>query len=254
MASDEGEVGPESDGDVRLDVEELENGLRGEHAALAIDGRVMAAVAIVEVAGLEVDDADEHGNEDSVLIVDGHRIVQFGGNDLWGESLLGDSAEQIDGDGHGERSGDALAADVAHAEAETVVLEEEVVEVTAHFLGGHNGSVKVYIAAVGKSRESTGHHRHLDVACDAQFTVDALFSGGRVSQLVVGLTQFLHLLASAEVIEDEEGEGDEDDGQGGLYLQVQLGEAQIFGLVFRPCHVNLCGILVGHLLHLSGVG
>ena len=244
MAAFEGEVGPESDGDVRLYFEEAEDGLRGVHAALAIDGRVVAAVAVVEAARLEVDDADEHGDEDGVLVVDRHRVVQLGGDDLGGESLLGDGTEQVDGDGHGERGGDALAADVAHAEAEAVVLQEEVVEVAAHLLGRHDGGVEVYVAAVGECGEGTRHHRHLYIACDAQFTVDALLGGGRLGQLVIGVAQLLHLLAAAEVVEDEEGNSDDDDDHGGLYLQVQVGESQVLGLVLRPRHVKLRGVLV----------
>ena len=214
----------------------------------------MTAVTVVEVAGLEVDDADKHGDEDGILVISGHRVVQLGGDDLRGEALFGDGTEQVDSDGHGERSGDALAADVTDAETKAVTLEEEVVEVAAHFLGGHDGSVKVDIATVRECREGAGHHRHLDITCDTQFAVDTLLGSGRVSQLVVGLAQFPHLLAAAEVVEDEEGESDEDDGYSSLYLQVQLGEAQVFCLVFRPCHINLCSILVGHLLHLGGVG
>ena len=109
VASNEGVVGPESDGDVGLDVEEAEYGLRGVHASLAVDRWVVAAVTVVEVAGLEVDDADEHGDEDGILVISRHRVVQLGGDDLRGEALFGDGTEQVDSDGHGALAGTIVA-------------------------------------------------------------------------------------------------------------------------------------------------
>ena len=101
----------------------MEDGLRGVGTSLTVNGRVVAAVAVVKAPGLEVDDADEHGDEDTALVVGGHGVIQFGGYDLGGQSFLGDGAEQVDGDRHRERGGYALAADIADAETEAVVLE-----------------------------------------------------------------------------------------------------------------------------------
>ena len=80
--------------------------------------------------------------------------------------------------------------------------------------------MEVYVATVRECGEGVRHHRHLNVASDAQFAVDTLLGCGRVGQLVVGMAQLLQLLATAEVVKGEEGEGDDGDDHGSLYLQL----------------------------------
>ena len=95
-------------GQVRLD---------GEAVALDVR-RIMAAVAVRQSAGSQVEGADEEGDE-HVVVVALADVGVHGLDDLSGAvGVGGDVAEERSADGHDEGSGNALAGNVADTEKE----------------------------------------------------------------------------------------------------------------------------------------
>ena len=125
----------------------------------------MPGIAEVELAGIEVEQSDEHGDEHGVLvIVVGESGVHAGG-DLVGHHVLGGKrAEESCGLCHEKRGWHTFSAYIAETEIELVAKHQVAVKVAAYFLGGHHRGIHVESLTVW---EEIRHHRHLDVPCDA---------------------------------------------------------------------------------------
>ena len=71
--------------------------------------------------------------------------------------------------GHDDGRGDTLSADVADAEEQLFVAQEEVVDITANLSCGHQRAGYLQVVAVGVGQEFLGQHAHLYLLSDAQF-------------------------------------------------------------------------------------
>ena len=82
-----------------------------------------------------------------------------------------------------------------------ILLQEIVVEVATYFLGRcHRGKeVEAFAFQV-----SCRNHRHLDVTCDTQFTLNTFTRCGSILQLIVGILQQGESLTLMDDIESEE--------------------------------------------------
>ena len=145
---------PEADGGVGLHLHELAAQYR----------RVVTGIAVVHATGLQVDESEEHGDEHAVLVALAKLVVQAGCYLGGHHALLGHGTEQTGGLGHEQRGGDALATDVAEADIDVVVLQQEVVEVATHLLGGLHIGIEVQSLVGG---ELAGDDGLLDVAGNA---------------------------------------------------------------------------------------
>ena len=142
---------------------------------------VVAAVAEFEQTGVEIDDAEEHGDEHHGVVAFAQAAIHAGGQLFGLQSLAGQGAEQAGGLRHEERGGNALAADISQSEVEARVVKEEIVEVAADFLGRSHGCEEVDVLAFWERWKHAGHHGHLDVAGDAQLRLDAFLGGLHLS-------------------------------------------------------------------------
>ena len=133
--------------------------------------RIVSGVAVTQITGGEVLNAAEERHE-HVVLVHGRQAVVDGAHDEPGAVFLGrQGAERSARHGHHERSRDSLSAHVADAEEQLVVPDEEVVQVSAHFLGRNDGRRHVQVVPFG---ESVRNHGHLDIAGDPEFPLQAL--------------------------------------------------------------------------------
>ena len=138
-------------------------------------GGIMAGVAEVEMARLEVDKSEEHGDEHARLVVLAREgLVDLRTNIGRHELLGGKRAEQAGGLGHEQGGGHTLARDIAKTEVELIVLKDIAVEVAADLLGGSHRGENIKVGAV---REVARHHAHLDITGNAQVALDALLGG-----------------------------------------------------------------------------
>ena len=87
------------------------------------------------------------------------------------------SAEEAPGHCHHQRRGDALAGDVAYAEEEFVVADEEVVQVASYFPCGHHDGSQVHVTPLLFRRQGLGQHSHLYLAGNAQLVVHLVLLG-----------------------------------------------------------------------------
>ena len=161
-------VGHDAHGDVGVHLD-------GSGGAAQHHGGAVAGVAVGESAGAEVEDTDEEGDEEGVLVHLRHGVVHLRHDFAGVVDAGGDRTEEAAGDGHDEGGRYAFAADVADAEEGFVVAHIEVVEVTPHLLGRGQGAVEGQLVEVGVGGEGLGKHAVLDVAGDAQLAADALF-------------------------------------------------------------------------------
>ena len=166
---------PQAKGRVGLHLHEA-----GGHAE---DGGIMTRVAVVHASALQVDEPEEHGDEHTLLVVLSQGGVHGGGYLRGLHVLTGQRAEQATGLCHEEAGGNTLAADVAHAEIERIVLKQVAVQVATHLPGWRHRGKHIDIVLV---REHVGHHRLLDVAGNAKLTLNALLGLGGGLQLVIG--------------------------------------------------------------------
>ena len=207
----------------------------------------MSCVAVVEATRLQVDQSDEHGDKHALLVALRQYVVHARGYLGRLHVLRGQNAEQASGLGHEQRGGNALAADVAHTEIQLVVEYQVAIEVAAHLAGGGHRGIHVEALPGG---EDVGHHRHLDVAGNAQLTLYALLglrgslqlTVGRLQllvgilQLLVSLLQALGGLALVEGIEEQEDDCEEQGHQSAHHLHLRH-------LRLLACY--LCLLLIG---------
>ena len=91
------------------------------------------------MAGLKVEESEEHGDKHAAFVVGtGQGVVDAGADVGRFHALLGQRLEQAGGLGHEQRCGDALAADVAQGEVELAASKQIAVEVAADFSGGNH--------------------------------------------------------------------------------------------------------------------
>ena len=205
----------------------------------------MAGVAVADLSRLQVVDGIEDGHEHAVDRIGRQQVVGVG--DAFGRADPLQALRTDDGaaDGHEQRGGYALAADVGNDEGYAVVVDaEEVVEVAADILCGlHRGVDVDLVAILGEGREHLGQDVLLDVAgrgqvflqrlqlcvlllrlVDEAYLLDGLLDGkaqvvhvdglrGKVEGAVVhGLTDVLHVAVGTH----------HDDAQGGIAHLVHL--------------------------------
>ena len=164
---------------------------------------VVAGIAVPEVPGPEVQDAQEAGDEHPGLVVLASLAVQ-GPEDVHGVvGIGGGKVEQGVGHGHDDRRGDAFPAHVADQEEQFPVPDEEVEQVSAHHPGRLERPVQVDVAAVRIRREGLGQHRLLDFPGDGELVADP-------GPVHIGVPQFPFVAGDAL---DHEEQGDEG-GQG----------------------------------------
>ena len=122
----------------------------------------------------------------------------------------GNVAEEATGHCHQQRGRHALARYVAHREVEFLIIDKEIIQVAAYFLGRDQAGIQVNILPVGERREDFRNHAHLDIAGNAQLAFDAFLTGGGLFQLfrigdqrllheVDGIAQHLHFVLAPNI-------------------------------------------------------
>ena len=138
----------------------------------------MSGIAVFQPSLFQVVHADEHGDKHA-----GQFGIQAGGYLGRFSPCRSQGQESARGQCHEERGGHAFTADITDTEIELVAFFHKVVQVAAHLLGrGHRG---IHIEALHAGKH-TRHHRHLNIAGNAQFTLHAFFGSGGLFELVVG--------------------------------------------------------------------
>ena len=122
----------------------------------------MARIGGHQPARGELQYAQPHGDEHLRLVVGADRLVGPGEDLRRGIAQHGHALQYDLGRHHEQRRGDALAGNVCYDQRQMVVVrKEEVVEVSAHFLGRGHGRVDVELPAVREGREYVGQHVRL---------------------------------------------------------------------------------------------
>ena len=126
---------------------------------LPIDKRcLMPGIAVAQMSGAEVEHPGEEGDEDSQATVADDHIVHAANDTHRLRLTLCQQTEGAADRGHHQSSGHTLAGNVADAEVEAVVAQEEVVEVATHGLGGGQRGINLQIRAL---RDVCPQNRHL---------------------------------------------------------------------------------------------
>ena len=191
----------------------------------------MAAVAEVQTSRGEVEQTDEHRDEHAVLIVFRQLVVDARSNLVGLVAALGKSTEQSHGLCHEQRCRHSLSRDVAHTEVQAVVLQQTVVQVASHLTGRNHLRIDVKALVL---RKVAGHHGHLDVTGNAQFTLDTFLLCRHGCQALGSLT-------TLDGIDDEEHHHQDESHQHGnepLVRQVSLLLGNL--LVLLLCLVDDC--------------
>ena len=180
-----------------LEFREYADGHVGNHlheftgVLISYDRPVMTRVTEVEVSRLEIHQSEEEGDKHTSGITVGEGFVHTDAYLGRHHALRCQCAEEARGLSHEERGRYALAADIADAEVEFVPLKEVAVEVAAHFLGWRHRGIHVETIPLG---ESAGHHTHLDLTGNTQFTINALLGGCGILQLIdIVYQRMLHI-------------------------------------------------------------
>ena len=104
-----------------------------------------------------------------------------------------DITKQCAGDGHHQRCRHAFAGNVADAEEQFIVAQEEVKEVATDTLGRRQHAVNLYLVTMRECGERLRQHSHLNMVCNIQFTLNSGFRGGSILQFLhVALQRLLH--------------------------------------------------------------
>ena len=181
------------------------------------------------MAGGQVQSCDEHRDEHALLVILGQFPVDARGDGRWRVFLFGNGTEQPYGLCHEQRGGHSLAADVTDTEIQFVVHQDVVVQVASHLAGWCHGGMHVEPGHIG---EGAGHHRHLDIAGNAQLALDTLFGGRRLFQLVVGFLQlavgYCQSLGGTVAEQAEDGKGHKDEGKNDSHRDVSLMFQRVF--------------------------
>ena len=159
------------------------------------DGRIMAAVAELQPAGLQVQLADEERHEHELLILLGDAVVDLAGHLGRRKALTGKHTEQAERDGHEQARRDPLTAYVSDTEVQLVILNEIFIQVSAHFLGRRHEGIQVDFLSFREGRELIGNQRHLDIPGNLEFSFDTLLLGcGRGQFIDIVHKGFLHVI------------------------------------------------------------
>ena len=134
----------------------------------------MTGIAELHVAGLQVQHTAEERDKHIVLVNLVHAVVD-GGDNLARRVVLRRQRTVLGtGDRHQKGRRNALAGNVPDAEMQFLVPDKEVVQVSSHFFGRHNGGRQVKVVPFGEGREDFGNHGHLNVAGHLEFSLHAL--------------------------------------------------------------------------------
>ena len=141
----------------------------------------MGRIAVCQVVSTEVEHPDKDGHEHHRVIGRGDGMIHLP-HDV-GRTLIvtRQIPEQRPGDGHIERRRHALSRHVADDEEQLVTLDDEIIEITAHLLGGRHCGKKVQVVTL---REDGGDHPHLNVVGDHQFTLQTFLACRRHFQVL----------------------------------------------------------------------
>ena len=107
------------------------------------------------------------------------------------EVVGGAGFDQSFGDRHEQRRRHSFPRDIADAEAEVVLVDQEqVVEVAPHFSSRDECGEDIEVRSMGERGEGEGKHAHLDLSPDVQLALHPLLDGPSLLQVVERLLQF----------------------------------------------------------------
>ena len=138
----------------------------------------MAGTAKTQLETLQIDYAQEQGDEHAVVVAAGQRRVEggHGGGRVvrGGRQLL----DQADGPGHEQRGGYALVRDVPYRNEQLLAAPVIAVQIATHRARGQHPrpQPKCGIGLAGLA--AVGQHRHLYFPGGAQFTLQPAAPGG----------------------------------------------------------------------------
>ena len=144
--------------------------------AVADCGRVVACRCKIDMSRAQVDNACPDRNEHVQLVALCESEVGPVERIDDGLQVLGCGAQDDSCHHHEQGRGDSLSGHVANDNAKVVVVDlEEVVEVSADFLGGQQERSQFVAVVIGIFvMFAAGEHRKLNVAGKVQFALDAL--------------------------------------------------------------------------------
>ena len=134
----------------------------------------MAGIAIAQPPCRQVEHADEEGDEHIGLVVLTQQLVQYLHDVCRIVYLHRGDTEQRVRLGHDDGRRHALAADVADAEEQFLVADEEVEQVAADLTGWCQRAKDVDVVAFREWWKLLGQHRLLNFPGYLQFAADAL--------------------------------------------------------------------------------
>ena len=133
--------------------------------------RVVPGIRETQATGVEIKDGDEEGDEHASFVVAADGFVEGNGNLIRLLRIGRNIAEQVARDSHQQRCWNTFSRDIADAEEETFIADEEVVEVATDSLGWHDRAVNIDIMALGEDGIILGKHRHLYVVRNLEFAL-----------------------------------------------------------------------------------
>ena len=166
---------------------------QGTHRQITLDGqrlsrnerRFMTGIAVIEMAGTQVEYAYEHRHEVACRVLVTEIVIHRLHDGCGTVALSGLAPEHGTHDGHHQGCGNSLAADIANTEQEAVVAEEEVVEVATYLACRIDKGMEADVASLG---EGLGEQGHLDAVGNFEFLLYGGFLGS-------GCLQLLHILS-----------------------------------------------------------
>ena len=154
----------------------------------------MAAVAILQPSGSEVEHTDECGDEHHLVIVLGEGVVESHGYLGRRAVLLSHNSEHTSGRGHEETGGNTLSTDIAYAEIQLVVQQEVVIQVASDLPCRGHRCIEVQLLPFRERREHIRDHSHLDIVGNAKLALDTLLVSRSHFQLIdIGNQRGLHM-------------------------------------------------------------
>ena len=132
----------------------------------------MTAVAIVHLAGYQIDLTDKHRDKHILLIVPGEVCIQLVSYLLWRKLALRLYPEQVSGNSHEQGCRDAFSGHVPDHKAEVILIDLEIIiKVPADFLCRCHTRVKVKFRTL---REGTYEDGLYEWCVSSILTLDAL--------------------------------------------------------------------------------
>ena len=159
-----------ADGQIGLDIQQLTLAVGSNQR-----GGIVGGIAIGQVVGTQVEHAHEGRNKHHRFVGRCDGVVHLA-HDIGCILIIAcQIAEEGTCNSHVERGGHTFTGHVADDEEQFVVLDDEVVEVAAHLLGGGHRGKEIQIVAF---REYGGQHAHLYVVGNGELTLQSLLAGG----------------------------------------------------------------------------